>query len=86
MLGAIIGDIVGSRFEFIEHSGKDFPLFTSTCHFTDDSLMTLAVAKLCIFVREIMKILGKLLKDVWWISHTDILTSVGVNAFTSGCL
>lgn len=45
MLGAIIGDIVGSRFEFIEHSGKDFPLFTSTCHFTDDSLMTLAVAK-----------------------------------------
>ena len=47
MIGAIIGDIVGSRFEFVEddYRGKDFPLFTSGCRFTDDSLMTLAVAK-----------------------------------------
>ncbi len=44
MIGAIIGDIVGSRFEFIDHFGKDFKLFTSTCHYTDDTLMTLAVA------------------------------------------
>lgn len=31
MLGAIIGDIVGSRFEFVEddNRGKDFALFTS---------------------------------------------------------
>ncbi len=44
MLGAIIGDIVGSRFEFIDHSGKEFELFTPVCHITDDTLMTLAVA------------------------------------------
>lgn len=44
MIGAIIGDIVGSRFEFIDHSGKDFPLFEKGCCITDDTLMTLAVA------------------------------------------
>ena len=45
MVGAIIGDIVGSRFEFDNHKSKDFELFTSKCSFTDDSVMTLAVAK-----------------------------------------
>lgn len=44
MIGAIIGDIVGSRFEFKDHCGKDFPLFVSGCCPTDDSFMTLAVA------------------------------------------
>jgi type I restriction enzyme M protein len=44
MLGAIIGDIVGSRFEFNNHRGKAFELFTSDCHVTDDSIMTLAIA------------------------------------------
>lgn len=45
MLGAIIGDIVGSRFEFNNHRDKDFELFTKDCRVTDDSIMTLAVAK-----------------------------------------
>ena len=45
MLGAIIGDIVGSRFEFNNHRSKEFPLFTDGCFVTDDSIMTLAVAK-----------------------------------------
>ena len=45
MLGAIIGDIVGSRFEFNNHRSKDFDLFTEDCSVTDDSIMTLAVAK-----------------------------------------
>ena len=40
MLGAIIGDIVGSRFEWNNHKGKDFELFTDQCQFTDDSAMT----------------------------------------------
>lgn len=44
MLGAIIGDIVGSRFEFYNHKCKDFTLFTPKCFFTDDTVMTLAVA------------------------------------------
>ncbi|MDE7380249.1 MAG: ADP-ribosylglycohydrolase family protein [Clostridia bacterium] len=47
MIGAIIGDIVGSRFEFIENDGrgKDFLFWARGCRPTDDSFMTLAVAK-----------------------------------------
>ena len=45
MIGAIIGDIVGSRFEFKNHRSKDFELFTDECEVTDDSIMTIAVAK-----------------------------------------
>ena len=44
MLGAIIGDIVGSRFEFNNHRSKDFELFDHKCFFTDDTVMTCAVA------------------------------------------
>ena len=45
MMGAIIGDIVGSRFEFHNHRSKDFEFFHKDCEFTDDTVMTLAVAK-----------------------------------------
>lgn len=45
MIGAIIGDIVGSRFEFDNLKSKDFEMFDTECDFTDDSVMTLAVAK-----------------------------------------
>lgn len=45
MLGAIIGDIVDSRFEFNNHRSKEFGLFDKGCFATDDSIMTLAVAK-----------------------------------------
>ncbi|WP_066738434.1 ADP-ribosylglycohydrolase family protein [Butyrivibrio sp. AE2032] len=46
MLGAIIGDIVGSRFEFDRgNKSRDFKLFTSESDFTDDSVMTVAVAE-----------------------------------------
>ena len=44
VLGAIIGDIVGSVYEFNEIKTKDFPLFSEHCCPTDDSMMTLAVA------------------------------------------
>ena len=45
MLGAIVGDIVGSVYEF--HNTKDygFHMITSHSRFTDDTVMTLAVAK-----------------------------------------
>lgn len=46
MLGAIVGDVVGSRFEWNNIKTKDFELFTDKCDFTDDSVMTLAIAKL----------------------------------------
>lgn len=44
MLGAIIGDIVGSRFEWNNIKTKEFELLNHKCFFTDDSVMSLAVA------------------------------------------
>ena len=44
MLGAIIGDIVGSRFEFDETPTEGFELFTEDCDFTDDTIWTVAIA------------------------------------------
>ena len=46
MYGAIIGDIIGSRFEFDRgRKTKKFELFTNECDFTDDTIMTAAVAE-----------------------------------------
>lgn len=45
MLGAIIGDIVGSRFEWHNIKSKSFTLFDINCSPTDDSVMSVAVAK-----------------------------------------
>lgn len=44
MLGAIIGDIVGSRFEFNPTNDYNFELFTDKCGFTDDTICTCAIA------------------------------------------
>jgi ADP-ribosylglycohydrolase len=46
MYGAILGDIIGSPYEFDRGSKtKDFPLFSEASEFTDDTVMTLAVAE-----------------------------------------
>ncbi len=45
MIGTIIGDIAGSRFEFNNHKSKDFVLFHEKSRFTDDSVMTIAIGK-----------------------------------------
>ena len=47
MLGAIIGDIAGSPYEFDDYNIKttDFPLFSKESKITDDTVMTLAVAQ-----------------------------------------
>ena len=45
MLGAIIGDTVGSVYEFNNYRRKDFPLISRKSEPTDDSIMTLAVAE-----------------------------------------
>jgi len=47
MLGAIIGDIVGSPYEFESEKIKTFELFTDESQLTDDSLMTIAVGCAC---------------------------------------
>ena len=44
MIGAIAGDIIGSVYEHRQIKTKDFPLFDSFCNFTDDTVLTLAVA------------------------------------------
>lgn len=46
MYGAILGDIIGSPYEFDRgEKSKDFELFNPKVRYTDDSVMTLAVAK-----------------------------------------
>ncbi len=44
MIGAIIGDIVGSVYEWNNIKTKEFPLFRDDCFFTDDTVMTIATA------------------------------------------
>ncbi|MEL6143762.1 MAG: ADP-ribosylglycohydrolase family protein, partial [Bacteroidota bacterium] len=45
MLGTITGDIIGSRFEKDNHRNIDFELFHPDCRFTDDTVLTVAVAE-----------------------------------------
>ena len=53
MLGAIYGDIVGSRFEFPSHRiDENFIMFQPGSHITDDSLMTLAVASALLATKD----------------------------------
>lgn len=47
LLGAIIGDIVGSKYEFTSDKTKDFELFSDDSCLTDDSIMTVAVGCAC---------------------------------------
>ena len=44
MLGSIIGDIVGSIYEFGNIKTKEFDFFSDNCSYTDDSVLTLATA------------------------------------------
>jgi len=44
MIGAIAGDIIGSVYEHHQIKTKDFPLFQPRCRFTDDTVLTCAVA------------------------------------------
>ena len=44
MLGAIAGDMIGSVFEYSNFKSKDFPLFCEDSTFTDDTVLTVAVA------------------------------------------
>jgi ADP-ribosylglycohydrolase len=44
MLGAIAGDVIGSPYEWNRVSSRDCPLFSPASRFTDDSVLTFAVA------------------------------------------
>lgn len=53
MLGAILGDMIGAPYEFDRgDKTKDFPLFSSDSEFTDDSVMTIAVAEALLDARN----------------------------------
>ena len=52
MIGAILGDMVGSRFEFHNYLSKDFAFLTGKSEFTDDTVMTCAVAQALMDSRE----------------------------------
>jgi len=60
MLGAIAGDIIGSVHEYSGTKTKDFPLFSAGSEFTDDSVLTIAVAdailKGCPYIDSIRQI------------------------------
>lgn len=52
MNGAIIGDIVGSVYEFHTIKQKQFKFFKDKCYFTDDTVMTCAIAQACLEYKE----------------------------------
>jgi len=55
MIGAIAGDIIGSVYEGRPVKTKDFPLFHPRCRYTDDSVLTVAVAKAILEDRDYLK-------------------------------
>ena len=59
MYGAILGDIVGSRFEFHNIRTKDFEFFSDDCYFTDDTVLTLAIARAILLCEGNYEKLGK---------------------------
>jgi len=74
MLGAILGDIAGSRFEFHPNKSKNFKLIASKCHYTDDTVMTIAVADATLTLLEDFEKnhLSRLIACLW--NNTDKIT------------
>lgn len=99
MLGSIIGDIVGSRFEFHNIKTKGFSLFDESCCFTDDTILTCAVAEHLISKRSIEETLRK-----WALKYQNrtyengeigafgkgflqwVNTGVSINSSSNGCV
>lgn len=68
MIGAILGDIVGSVYEFSNIKTKDFPLFSQSSSYTDDSIMTIAVADWLLHGGDLAKVMqcyGKNILVLW---------------------
>lgn len=62
MLGAIAGDMIGSVYEFNNHRTKDFPLFIDDTEFTDDTILSVAVADVLMNGGDY----AKAFKDYYW--------------------
>lgn len=77
MLGAIIGDIVGSRFEFSKlrnNKSREFDFFHEDCHFTDDTILTIATADAIINNKDFAKTYKE-----WVRKYPDSKYSYGTN-------
>ena len=59
MIGSIIGDIVGSIYEFNNIKTTEFPLFGKGCDYTDDSILTIATADWLLNGGEVAKYYAK---------------------------
>jgi ADP-ribosylglycohydrolase len=57
MLGAIVGDVIGSVHEGVGTKTKDFPLFVPRSTFTDDSVLTVAVAEWILSGQDLVDLL-----------------------------
>lgn len=62
MLGAIAGDMIGSVYEFNNHRTKEFPLFGERTEFTDDTILTVAVADVLMHGGDYAKVF----KNYYW--------------------
>ena len=66
LLGAIAGDVIGSVYEFQPHKATDFPLFSVSSNYTDDTVMTVANAEWLLTGNNLVRIMqdyGKLYPD-----------------------
>jgi ADP-ribosylglycohydrolase len=91
MLGSIIGDIAGSRFEGKEHNkerdyneriqilDRNIPLFTDECEFTDDTILTTAIADAIINHRDYKEVLRE-----YGLKYVNKKNKVWGNAFGKG--
>lgn len=63
MYGAIVGDTIGSIYEFNNIKTKDFPLYRPNCRPTDDTYMSIAVASACLEHRDDLRAFREFLID-----------------------
>ena len=87
MIGAIIGDIVGSRFEWNNYLSKDFEFFHPDCKYTDDTVMTCAVANALIndipFVKSMQQLGNKYAIGEYGVNFSDWLLSSNPQPYNS---
>ncbi len=74
--GAIVGDIVGSVYEFNNIKTKEFPFFGKGCFATDDSIMTLAIAEALAEAAEAGRFDG-MTDDEWRMAFQNDMREVG---------
>ncbi|MHA2002326.1 MAG: ADP-ribosylglycohydrolase family protein [Promethearchaeota archaeon] len=82
MLGAIFGDIIGEPYEIRPIKTKNFPIFNPNSHFTDDTVLSIAIAKWILEGGNLASIVQKFARRypnagygsnfIQWIHQTDL--------------